>query len=88
MIIDFRNYSQYLQKGDNYRYKKYTKELEDKSKHKEYLKEIENIIEDKSLDIDLIYNILNRIELDFEIYEDLYQKKSIYIYLFSILYLL
>ena len=57
MIIDFRNYREYLQKGNNYRYKKYTKELEDKSKHEEYLKEIETKIEDESLNIITIYNI-------------------------------
>ena len=59
-------------------------EMFDKSKYEKHLKEIEDKIEDESLDIDLIFEVLDRIELEFEIDEDLYDKKSIFIYLFSI----
>ena len=39
------------------------------------LKEIESKIEDKSLDIHLIFEVLNLIKLDVELNENLYLKK-------------
>ena len=69
---------------DEIKYKNYEEIIEDEIKYKKYLKEIEDKIEDESLDIDLIFEVLDRIELEFEIDEDLYDKKSIFIYLFSI----
>ena len=69
---------------DENKYKKYQEVIEDEIKYKKYLKEIEDKIEDESLDIHLIFKVLDIIELEFEIDEDLFDKKSIYIYLFSI----
>ena len=66
------------------KYEKYNKELEDESKYKEYLKEIENKIEDESLNIDIIFEVLDLINLEFEIDEDLFDKKSILLYLLCI----
>ena len=64
------------------KYENFIKELEDESKYKEYLKEIKNKIEDESLDIDLIFEVLDRIELEFEIDEDLFvKKKHFYIFI-------
>ena len=68
------------------KYDNYNKELEDESKCKNYLKEIVAKIENESLDIDIIFKVLNNIELEFEIDEDLYyEKKHLYI---SIQYLI
>ena len=70
------------------KYEKYLKEIEDiienEIKYKKYLKEIENKIEDESLDIDLIFNVLDFIKLDFEIDEDLFEKKKAFIYIYSV----
>ena len=74
-------YLRKIYKIDNFlfeksKYEKYNKELEDESKYKSYLKEIENKIKDESLDIDLIFEVLDRIKLEFEIDEDLFAKKK------------
>ena len=61
------------------------KEIEDKIKDKNSLKEIEDKIEDESLDIDLIYEVLNRIDLEFEIDEDLFCEKKAFIYIYLVL---
>ena len=64
------------------KYENFIKELEDESKYKEYLKEIENKIEDESLDINFIFEVLDLIKLDFEIDEDLfYKKKHLFIFI-------
>ena len=63
------------------KYENYIKELEDKSKYEKYLKEIINKIEDESLDINLIFKVLNLIKLDFEIDEDLYDEKKAFCYI-------
>ena len=56
-------------------------EIKDEIKE-EYLKVIKNKIEDESLDIDLIFKVLDLIELEFEIDEDLYcKKKHFYIFI-------
>ena len=44
--------------------------------YEKYLKEIEDRIEDESLDINLIFKVLDIIELEFEIDEDLFDKKK------------
>ena len=65
---------------------KYTKELEDESKYDKYLKELVAKIKDESLDIKIIYHVLDRIKLEFEIHEDLFDKKKAFIYFYSIYY--
>ena len=65
---------------------KYTKELEDESKYDKYLKELVDKIKDESLDIKIIYNVLDRIKLEFEIDEDLYDKNKAFKYFYSIYY--
>ena len=65
----------YLKMYDESKYKSdYESKYESyyKSKYENYLKEIECKIEDESLDIDLIFEVLNRIELEMEINEDLF----------------
>ena len=74
-------YLRKIHKIDNFlfeksKYENYTKELEDESKYEEYLKEIKSKIEDESLDINLIFKVLDRIKLKFEIDEDLFDKKK------------
>ena len=51
-----------------------------------YLKELVAKIEDESLDISLIYEVLKSIKLDFEINEDLFVKNKAFIYFYSIYY--
>ena len=51
-----------------------------------YLKELVAKIEDESLDIKIIYDVLERIKLEFEIHEDLFVKKKAFIYFYSIYY--
>ena len=48
------------------------------------LKEIENRIEDESLDIKLIFEVLDRIKLNFEIDEDLFAKHKAFIYIYTV----
>ena len=86
-LVNF--YLRKIHKIDNFlfeksKYEKYNKELEDESKNKKYLKEIENKIEDESLDIDLIFEVLNLIKLHFEIDEDLYDEKKAFIYIYCV----
>ena len=68
------------------KYDNYIKELEDESKYDKYLKELVDKIEDESLDIKLIYEVLKSIKLDFEINEDLFVKNKAFIYFYSIYY--
>ena len=82
-ILTFEEMKVEKDKLEKYLLKFYFK-MFDESKYEKHLKEIEDKIEDESLDIDLIFEVLDRIELEFEIDEDLYDKKSIFIYLFSI----
>ena len=56
----------------------------DESKYEKHLKEIEDKIEDESLDIDLIFKVLDIIKLEFEIDEDIYMKKKHFYTFFSI----
>ena len=71
---------------DEEKFDKYIKEIEDESKYDKYLKELVDKIEDESLDIKIIYNVLKRVKLDFEIHEDLFVKKKAFIYFYSIYY--
>ena len=59
-------------------------EMFDKSKYEKYLKAIEDRIEDESLDIHLIFKVLDRIELDPEIGEDLFLKKKAFSYIYLV----
>ena len=72
---------------DEEKFDKYIKEIEDETKYDKYLKELVDKIEDESLDIKIIYNVLKRVKLDFEIHEDLFVKKKAFIYFYSIYYL-
>ena len=71
---------------DEEKFDKYIKEIEDESKYDKYLKELVAKIEDESLDIKIIYDVLERIKLEFEIHEDLFVKKKAFIYFYSIYY--
>ena len=70
-----------VQKGNSW---SITYEDFDKSKHEEELKNIEDEIENESLDINLIFKVLNRLELDMEIDEDLFFKKNAFINIFKV----
>ena len=71
-------------------YIKYIKEKEDirtnKINYYKCLKEIEDKIEDESLDIKMIYEVLEKLKLEFELEEDLFVKKKAFIYYYSIYY--
>ena len=69
---------------DEEKFDKYIKEIEDESKYDKYLKELVAKIKDESLDINLIFDVLDRIKLDFEIDEDIYDKKKAFIYFYSV----
>ena len=75
-VISLINIDLKLNEIDEIKYKEYEKELKDESKYKEYLKEIENKIEDESLDIDIIFKVLDLIKLEYELNEDLSSKKE------------
>ena len=70
-----------VQKGNSWNI---TYEDFDKSKHEEELKKIEDKIENESLDINLIFKVLIRLELDMEIDEDLFFKKNAFINIFKV----
>ena len=71
---------------DEEKFDKYIKEIEDESKYDKYLKELVDKIEDESLNIKIIYNVLDRIKLKFEIDEDLYDKYKAFKYFYCIYY--
>ena len=56
----------------------------DKSKHEEELKKIEDQIENESLDIEVIFKVLNKLKLDMELHEDLFFKTEAFINLFKV----
>ena len=56
----------------------------DESKHEEELKKIEKRIEDESLNLDVIFKVLNHLKLEMEIDEDLYFKTKGFINLFKV----
>ena len=59
----------------------------DESKHDKCLKELVDKIQDESLDISLIYDVLKCIKLEFEIDEDLFVENQAFIYFYSVYYL-
>ena len=71
---------------DEEKFDKYIKEIEDESKNDKYLKDLVAKIEDESLDIKVIYHVLDRIKLEFEIHEDLFDKKKAFLYFYCIYY--
>ena len=68
--------------------KKYSWRIEheelDESKYEENLKEIEDRIENESLDINMIFKVLNNLKLDMEIDEDLFFKTKGFINIFKV----
>ena len=68
--------------------KKYSWNIEyeklDESKHTELLKEIEDKIENESLDIHVIFKVLNSLKLDMELDEDLFFKTKGFINIFNV----
>ena len=68
-------------------YEEYSKNLDNKSNYNIILKKMISKIEDESLDIEIIYKILEKINLEFEIDEDLFVKKKAFIYFYTIFYL-
>ena len=54
--------------------------------YEKYLTVIECKIKDKSFDIDLIFRVLDRIKLDFEIDEDIYCMKKAFINIYNVYY--
>ena len=68
-------------------YEEYSKNLNNKSNYNIILKKMISKIEDESLDIEIIYKILEKINLEFEIDEDLFVKKKAFIYFYTIFYL-
>ena len=71
---------------DEEKFDKYIKEIEDESKNDKYLKDLVAKIEDESIDIKVIYHVLDRIKLEFEIHEDLFDKKKAFLYFYCIYY--
>ena len=82
--FDLNNHDKELE-YDNY-LKDTKAKIEDKSKYDNYLKELVAKIEDESLDIKIIYQVLDSIKLEFEIHEDLFVKNKAFIYFYSIYY--
>ena len=56
----------------------------DKSKYEEELKIIEDEIENERLDIRLVFKVLNRLKLDNEIDEDLFDKTLAFLNIFKV----
>ena len=82
-ILTFEEMKVEKDKLEKYLLKFYFKKF-DKSEYEKYLKEIKNKIEDESLDIDFLYNVLDKIKLDFEIDEDLFVKKKAFEYIYLV----
>ena len=68
-------------------YEEYIKNLDNKSNCNIIFKKMISKIENESLDIEIIYKILEEINLEFEIDEDLFVKKKAFIYFYTIFYL-
>ena len=58
--------------------------LKDKSKYQNCIKAIKKRIEDENLEISLIFEVLDRIKLEFEIDEDLFDKKRAFKYIYLV----
>ena len=73
VVFNFKSFNfTTVQKGNSWSIKY---EDFDKSKYEKELKIIEDEIENESLDINLIFKVLNMLELDMEIDEDLFFQK-------------
>ena len=59
-------------------------EFDDQINYENLLNPIKDRIENENLDIDLIFNVLDSIKLDFEIDEDLYCEKKAFKYIYSV----
>ena len=82
VVFNFKSFNfTTVQKGNSW---SITYEDFDKSKHEEELKKIEDKIENESLDINLIFKVLNSLNLDMEIDEDLYFKTLAFINIFKV----
>ena len=82
VVFNFKSFNYTtVQKGNSW---SITYEDFDKSKHEEELKNIEDKIENESLDINLIFKVLNRLKLVMEIDEDLYFKTHAFINIFKV----
>ena len=62
----------------------YEKCLKDESQYKNCIKAIKKRIEDENLDIDFIFEVLDKIKLEFEIDEDLFCKKKGFCYIYLV----
>ena len=77
VVFNFKSFNfTTVQKGNSWSIKY---EDFDKSKYEKELKIIEDEIENESLDINLIFKVLNMLELDMEIDEDLFFKKKMHL---------
>ena len=82
VVFNFKSFNfTTVQKGNSWSIKY---EDFDKSKHEEELKKIEDKIENESLDINLIFKVLNSLNLDMEIDKDLYFKNNAFINIFKV----
>ena len=82
VVFNFKSFNfTTVQKGNSWSIKY---EDFDKSKYEKELKIIEDEIENESLDINLIFKVLNMLELDMEIDEDLFFKKNAFINIFKV----
>ena len=82
VVFNFKSFNfTTVQKGNSWSIKY---EDFDKSKHEEELKKIEDKIENESLDINLIFKVLNSLNLDMEIDEDLFFKTKAFINIFKV----
>ena len=59
-------------------------EFDDNINYESLLNPIKDKTENESLDIDIIFKVLDKIKLDFEINEDLYCEKKAFIYIYSV----
>ena len=82
VVFNFKSFNfTTVQKGNSWSIKY---EDFDKSKYEKELKIIEDEIENESLDINLIFKVLNMLELDMEIDEDLFFQKNAFINIFKV----
>ena len=58
--------------------------IKDKRIHENCIKAIKKRIKDENLDIELIFDVLDKIELEFELDEDLYHKKKAFSYIYLV----
>ena len=83
VVIKFRNVNYTIKKQEDSC--RITYEKFDESKYEENLKNVKDEIQNGSLDIELIVDILKRVELDEEIDGDLYFKTQAFLNLYSVI---